>query len=226
MGSRKKTGGQQRKQSREPITDLPPGTFLPEDDSDELTAEEDAELTRLTNEFVREMAVEEPVMFEDMVKSIQAWRDHFVSEQGREPVEEDLLAVWEEVAADPELLAELDAELAEEAFWEPDEGEGGVPACLAECAWCGRSVEGDDEVFGIGVKLAVPVVGQSGSAGVVHLPLPSEERMVAAVPARGGSEAQRDGWDLTVMVCSEQCARELEEALQRETQIAIACRTN
>ncbi len=87
------------------------------------------------------------------------------------------------------------------------------------CGWCGRKIPPDVEVFG-GTGKSRPDVDLTAHAGsVLPIHLVSADKTVLIAVAGLDSEARRSGYDLVFMTCSENCARNLNSAFERDIEM-------
>ena len=88
---------------------------------------------------------------------------------------------------------------------------------LARCAWCHRRIPEAQECFGAGARARPEakslLSGHEG--GLVPMRLSSGREIIVAVPT-SESEARAAGHDVYFQTCSEQCCRELSNALRAE----------
>lgn len=88
---------------------------------------------------------------------------------------------------------------------------------LARCAWCHQRIPEDQECFGAGARVRPDakslLSGHEGS--LLPMLLSSGREVIVAVPALE-SEAREAGHDVYFQTCSEQCCRELSNALRAE----------
>ena len=82
------------------------------------------------------------------------------------------------------------------------------------CAWCGKRIPEDEEVWGIGAGARAGVDTSRLEEPFFELRL--RGKVIPAIITREGSPAKRDGYDFAFMACSAECARELREAVQQE----------
>ncbi len=82
------------------------------------------------------------------------------------------------------------------------------------CAWCGKHIPEDSEVFTLGAK-ARPGVDLERKGNVIELALGATKKAHAIIPTRD-SQAKAAGWDLLFVICSDECARSLKETLQKQ----------
>jgi predicted nucleic acid-binding Zn ribbon protein len=88
---------------------------------------------------------------------------------------------------------------------------------VSVCAWCGKPIPEDSEVFSLGAK-ARPGVNLEGEGNVLELALDARRKALAIIPTQD-SQAKKAGWDLLFTLCSEECARALRETVQRQIDI-------
>ncbi len=84
------------------------------------------------------------------------------------------------------------------------------------CAWCKVEIPEDDEVFGLSGSVKDTSDLKTLDGDKVTLELNSETANGFAPPFY--SDAKREGRDVIFMLCSEKCAGELEEALNKHAQ--------
>jgi hypothetical protein len=91
---------------------------------------------------------------------------------------------------------------------------------LHTCAWCKLRVAEGSEVFSVGAKLK-DVAVLSGQAGrFLHLELLTiPGKTVHCIIVADDSEAKKQGWDLALMACSQDCAASLRDAMRKEIYI-------
>jgi len=87
------------------------------------------------------------------------------------------------------------------------------------CAFCGRRIEGNAEVYGLGARLREEFKYREavGRATAVHISAGGRE--IECLVAADGSQAKLEGWDLIFMVCSEGCGADLKALLEEERQL-------
>jgi hypothetical protein len=87
------------------------------------------------------------------------------------------------------------------------------------CGWCGRRIPPDTEVFG-GHGKARPDVDITAHAGrVLPVHLVSCGKTVLIAVTGLDSEARRAGDDFMYMTCSEDCARNMKAAFDRDIEM-------
>jgi hypothetical protein len=90
---------------------------------------------------------------------------------------------------------------------------------LTTCGWCGKTIPEETEVFGSGAK-ARPDIDLSAQEGqIIEIVLTQSPKQVLVAVATRDSEAKKLGNDLMFMTCSEQCGRDLKEAMEQEIEI-------
>ena len=85
---------------------------------------------------------------------------------------------------------------------------------VSVCAWCGKRIPEGSEVFSLGAKTR-PGVDLESKGNVIELALDAKRKALAIIPTPD-SEAKKAGWDVSFVLCGEECARSLKEALQRQ----------
>lgn len=80
------------------------------------------------------------------------------------------------------------------------------------CAWCGKRIAEDSEVFSIGAR-ARPGVDLKREGHVLELEV-SPTRTIYAIVPTADSQARMAGWDLLFVICSEACGIALRAMLQ------------
>ncbi len=88
------------------------------------------------------------------------------------------------------------------------------------CAWCGREIGEEAEVFGVGaaVRGNLEFTSKGDDMGFL-MPVMIQGRLVPAIVTAPGSEARLEGNDLLFMTCSEECAGSLRDALREEKEL-------
>jgi len=90
---------------------------------------------------------------------------------------------------------------------------------ISICAWCGRKISKDSEIFSLGVKVRSGIDLQYQGGHVVRIFLAKNEKIVNAVAPTDNSQAKEAGNDLVFAICSQQCVGALKQALQEELNI-------
>jgi hypothetical protein len=86
------------------------------------------------------------------------------------------------------------------------------------CTWCGNPIQ-DDDYYGFGAKASLDIVLEDRAGQFVSLNLSLMEKTVfALVPSELGAP-ELEGHDLIFITCSEDCARELKDALDLERDV-------
>ena len=112
-------------------------------------------------------------------------------------------------------LQDLLFDLSPDAPWlEADADEG----LQTWCGWCGEPFEEDAELVTLGASVERKEMLNDLEGEII--PLPVGNRTVDTLVATADSPAKEAGRDLVFVVCSEECASELREALNR-TRAAI-----
>jgi hypothetical protein len=84
------------------------------------------------------------------------------------------------------------------------------------CAWCGKRVSEDVEIFALGARARAGVDLRDVEGTVISLSLGSHGKTVHAIVPTNDSEAKQAGNDLMFVACSRRCAESLKEALQSD----------
>jgi len=87
---------------------------------------------------------------------------------------------------------------------------------LTKCTWCKQLISDDMEVFGMGVKLRPNVDLSEYKGKVMPVSLTCVDKTIHVIVTSDDSDAKRDGKDLMIMTCSEQCAQDLKKALNED----------
>ena len=87
------------------------------------------------------------------------------------------------------------------------------------CAWCNERIPEDVEVFGLPAKARPGIDLEDREGTIIQLPLALMDKVVPVTVVTSDSEAKRQGYDFSFMLCSQACARSLKDALQREIDI-------
>jgi hypothetical protein len=93
-------------------------------------------------------------------------------------------------------------------------------ACEGSCAWCGKDVPEECELFAVGAKLrgGIEFTNNRCDTGF-FMPVSIGGKTVPAVVTGVDSEARKQGNELLFMTCSEACAQALREALLAEKEV-------
>lgn len=86
------------------------------------------------------------------------------------------------------------------------------------CGWCGEPLAEDADIVTLGASVHSKEMLRNVEGEIV--PLPVGDRSVDAIVVMADSPAKQEGRDLLFIVCSEECASQLREALNR-TRAAI-----
>ena len=81
------------------------------------------------------------------------------------------------------------------------------------CAWCQKNIPDNIEVFGMGAKIRQGINLKQKEGQFLKLSL-MDDRTIHAFVATDGSKAKENGYDLMFMACSEECAKDMRNALQ------------
>lgn len=85
---------------------------------------------------------------------------------------------------------------------------------IGKCAWCGKHILDDAPVYGLGGKIRGGVDLSEYEGRAIEIEIVTREKRVTMIVSNADSESKRDGKDFMFMTCSEDCARELKEALE------------
>jgi hypothetical protein len=87
------------------------------------------------------------------------------------------------------------------------------------CAWCGKKVRHDVEVFAVGARAraGVDLTDQEGTIMMITLALTNKR--VPALVVTSDSPAKKEGKDLAFVACSRRCAKLLKDALRQEVDV-------
>jgi hypothetical protein len=88
---------------------------------------------------------------------------------------------------------------------------------LARCAWCHRRIPEDQECFGAGARVrpeARELLAENEGT-MIPMSLKNGREVIVMVPT-ADSEARKAGNDVYFQACSEDCCRQLTEALRDE----------
>mgnify|MGYP003565864484 CR=1 FL=1 len=91
---------------------------------------------------------------------------------------------------------------------------------LGKCTWCGREINDQMEVVGLGAKLMPDVDLSEYESHCIQIDLVSEQKPVSMMVTAEGSEAKQNGNDGMFLVCSERCGRKLKSVLEKEISVA------
>ena len=99
------------------------------------------------------------------------------------------------------------------------------PATITSiCAWCGKRISKDSEIFSLGAKVKAGVNLTKQEGGVIHLPLTQPRRTVLAIVPTPDSSAKKEGNDLLFAICSQECGQALKQALQQQIEMIDSTR--
>ena len=89
------------------------------------------------------------------------------------------------------------------------------------CAWCGRQIEEETELFSLGAKARPGVMLPGPTGGVISMSLrPQVDKTIYALVPTSTSQAKREGNDLLFVLCSRACALALKSTLQQQLDFA------
>ena len=90
---------------------------------------------------------------------------------------------------------------------------------LSQCAACRGNIDEMTEVFGLGVKLKPEFDLSEFETHCIEVALVSEEKPVYMMVTAQGSEAKNEGKDGMFLLCSESCAKQLKQVLEKEVSL-------
>ncbi len=89
-------------------------------------------------------------------------------------------------------------------------------AITSICAWCGKRIPKDAEVFSLGAKARAGVDLASYEGKAFQLTLTQPPKTLVAIVPTHDSQAKKEGNDLLFAICSQRCGQALKQALQRQ----------
>jgi len=90
---------------------------------------------------------------------------------------------------------------------------------LGRCAWCGRRIPEDQEVFGLSMKFRPGMARPEWAGTVQPLRLVVSGKTIPMLVVSEDSPAKRAGHDAYFQVCSESCGQQLQPALRNEIEL-------
>ena len=87
---------------------------------------------------------------------------------------------------------------------------------LSQCAACRGQINEMSEVFGLGVKLKPDIDLSEFETHCIEIDLVSADKPVYMMVTARASEAKEDGKDGMFLACSESCAKQLKQVLEKE----------
>lgn len=90
---------------------------------------------------------------------------------------------------------------------------------LRTCAWCNQRLSADQETYGFGAKSNPNLELQNNEGEFVTLKLSLTDKIIIAFVVPEDSPVKYAGYDLLFFTCSEQCAKELKDALELEIDV-------
>jgi hypothetical protein len=90
---------------------------------------------------------------------------------------------------------------------------------LRTCAWCYQFISEDSEVYGFGAKANRNIELKDKEGDFVSLDLALEDKTIFAMVPPKESPARLAGYDLMFIMCSQNCAEELKDALKIEKDV-------
>ena len=150
---------------------------------------------------ISELQKDNPELMQSIFNELNNWRDDFINEYGHEPMEEDLMAIFDDEDSDG-----LDN------FGEGT-GDEGLPKICESCSWCSGRLELNEKRFSFGVKTRIDVTPFDDPTRPLVITL-SDQKTILAIVTTQDSQARKDGYQLLVMCCSKGCVDEAQQALQ------------
>jgi hypothetical protein len=95
---------------------------------------------------------------------------------------------------------------------------------LSRCAWCGKTIAEDVEVFGMGGKLRPGIDLSAYEGAAVRITVATHGKDLIAVVPAADSDARREGKEILFMTCTEACGLDLKAAVQDILETADARR--
>ena len=89
------------------------------------------------------------------------------------------------------------------------------------CAWCGKEIPEDSEIFSVPGRARVGIDLRSHEGSTIPISLRWPGKTVYALVVGHDSQAKREGYDFVFVACSAGCAESLREALKKEIDIRI-----
>ena len=90
---------------------------------------------------------------------------------------------------------------------------------LTRCAWCGKDIDEEAEVYGLGAALCREVDLSEYESQVIELKILTGDRIVPMIITARASDAKKAGYDAMFMTCSNECANEMREILREEKSV-------
>ena len=87
---------------------------------------------------------------------------------------------------------------------------------MSHCCWCGESIQDDKEMFGLGAKARQGVDLSPFEGEGIEIKMPVSGRQFCTLIPTSDSDARKDGNDLMFVACSNECAYELKELINKE----------
>ena len=84
------------------------------------------------------------------------------------------------------------------------------------CTWCLNTIPEGDERFAFGVKASEAIDLTEKQGEFVSLKLAMKDKTIVALVTMRNSEAKEQGFDLIFLTCSQECAEDLQDALEME----------
>ena len=90
---------------------------------------------------------------------------------------------------------------------------------MSHCCWCGELIQDDKEMFGLGAKARQGVDLSPFEGEGIEIKMPASGRKFYALVPASDSDARKDGNDLMFVACSNECAYELKNLINKEIEL-------
>lgn len=90
---------------------------------------------------------------------------------------------------------------------------------LGKCAGCGKRIDEESPVYGLGIKFRPSVDLSEFEGKIIELSILTQNKNVPMVVTTEGSEAKEDGHDAMFMTCSNDCGKKMRDILIKEKSI-------
>jgi len=87
---------------------------------------------------------------------------------------------------------------------------------IGKCAWCGKHIPDYTSVYGLSGMGREGLDLSEYEGRAIEIMIVARDKRVTMMVTSADSEAKRDGKDFMFMACSEDCAREMQEALEED----------
>lgn len=90
---------------------------------------------------------------------------------------------------------------------------------MRSCAWCTMIIPEESETFGFGAHASQDLELKDKQGQFVSVTLQLANKTTAAFVSPEGSDAKVAGFDLFFITCSQECAQQLKEAFELESDV-------